>query len=96
MVVSEHKAHTGSELCKSPFTAGPDFASTKEGIFCDMCARELWLLCSEGVPTGSFDMDLKAMRANNRTITKIGLYARDRLTGRDIPQKEYRNTLHWT
>lgn len=95
VVVSEHEEHTASELCKSDSAAGPDFVSTKEGLFCDMCSGELWPLCSAAVPTGCFDVDLKAMKANNGTITQIGLHARDTTTGRDIPEKEYKNVLHW-
>lgn len=95
VVVSEHEEHTASELCKSDSAAGPDFVSTKEGLLCDMCSGELWPLCSAAVPTGCFDVDLKAMKANNGTITQIGLHARDTTTGRDIPEKEYKNVLHW-
>jgi hypothetical protein len=95
VVVSEHEDHTASEQCKSSSAAGPDFVSTKEALFYDMCAGELWPLCSETVPTGCFDMDLRAMRANNGTTTKIGLHARDTLTGRDISEKEYKKVLHW-
>lgn len=40
-------------------------------------------------------MDLKAMKANDGTITQIGLHARDAITGRDIPEKENKNALHW-
>jgi hypothetical protein len=96
VVVSEHEDHTASELCMSNSAAGPDFVSTKEGLFCDMCTGELWPLCSEAVPTGCFDLNLKAMKASNGTITQIGLHARDTITGRDIPQKEYTDVKHWT
>jgi hypothetical protein len=95
VVVSEHGDHSASELCKSASAAGPDFVSTKEGLFCDMCTGELWPLCSQAVPTGCFDVDLKAMRASNGTVTGIGLHARDVFTGREIPEKEYKSVMHW-
>ncbi|KAG2016836.1 hypothetical protein GB937_006038 [Aspergillus fischeri] len=95
VVVSEHGDHTASELCKSTSAAGPDFVSTKEGLFCDMCTGELWPLCSQAVPTGCFDLDLKAMRASNGAVTSTGLHARDVITGRDIPEKEYKKVVHW-
>ncbi|EAW15008.1 uncharacterized protein ACLA_004220 [Aspergillus clavatus NRRL 1] len=96
IIMSEHAAHTASELCGSLSAAGPDFVSIVEGLFCDMCAKELWPLCSEATLTGCFDLDSKAMRANNGTLTGRGLHARDVLTGRDIPQKEYEKVVHWS
>ncbi|KAH1347382.1 hypothetical protein KXX14_004168 [Aspergillus fumigatus] len=95
VVVSEHREHTASELCKSTSAAGPDFVSTKEGLFCDMCTGELWPLCSKNVPTGCFDVDLKVMRASDGAVTRTGLHARDVITGRDIPEKEYKKVAHW-
>ncbi|GFG01005.1 hypothetical protein IFM61392_01602 [Aspergillus lentulus] len=95
VVVSEHGDHSASELCKSASAAGPDFVSTKEGLFCDMCTGELWPLCSQAVPTGCFDVDLKAMRASNGTVPGIGVHARDVFTGREIPEKEYKSVMHW-
>ncbi|KAH3199123.1 hypothetical protein KXV92_009748 [Aspergillus fumigatus] len=95
VVVSEHGEHTASELCKSTSAAGPDFVSTKEGLFCDMCTGELWPLCSKDVPTGCFDVDLKVMRASDGDVTRTGLHARDVITGRDIPEKEYKKVVHW-
>lgn len=46
LVVSEHTAHSAREVCGSSSSWGPDFVSVAEGVYCDMCKREIYPLCS--------------------------------------------------
>lgn len=45
LVVSEHSAHSAREVCESSSSWGPDFVSVVEGVYCDMCKREVYPLC---------------------------------------------------
>ncbi|KAK7996044.1 hypothetical protein PG991_015511 [Apiospora marii] len=53
LVVSEHTAHSAVEVCESASSWGPDFVAVAEGVFCDMCNRQLYPLCGNGSVSGS-------------------------------------------
>lgn len=97
IVISDRDVHSASELCNSRMSAGPDFVSTKEGLYCDMCTGELWPVCSSAITQGCFDVSTKTMRSGNGTTTDSGTQhqPRDEITGRAIPEKEHREVLHW-
>jgi hypothetical protein len=48
LVISEFAEHSAIEVCESESSWGPDFVSITEGIFCDMCERQSYLLCDQG------------------------------------------------
>ena len=48
LVISPHTTHSAIEVCESDSSWGPDFVSLAEGIFCDMCERKVYPLCSGG------------------------------------------------
>ncbi|MCJ1483170.1 hypothetical protein MMC06_003337 [Schaereria dolodes] len=89
VVISDHMSHSAADVCKSATSRGPDFVSTKEGKYCDMCTHELWNVCAKKTDTGCFDLDTKKMRAG------IRVHGRD-LDDRSVPDKDYTETIHWT
>ncbi|KAI9766664.1 MAG: hypothetical protein M1839_004787 [Geoglossum umbratile] len=89
LVVSNLDAHTATELCNSTTSAGPDFISMKENLYCDMCTHQIWPLCKDGTQAGCFDKETKAMRPGT------GPHARDLLSGRDVPDKKYDTVTVW-
>ncbi|RDL38340.1 uncharacterized protein BP5553_02680 [Venustampulla echinocandica] len=90
IVISEKETHNGGakELCEAPNSWGPDFVSTLEGKFCDMCTRHLWDICSDKITTACFDMTTSTVRPGN------GIRGRD-FFGRAIPVKNYTTVLEW-
>lgn len=89
VVISEYDAHTATELRKSDTSVGPDFVSTKENLYCDMCTHELWHICSAAVTQACFDMNTKTMRPGT------GPKARDVDSGREVPTKDYKKITEW-
>ena len=91
VVVSTKAMHNGGAkyLCENPKARGPDFVSTLEGKFCDMCTRHLWDVCSATVTDACFDVNAKLVRPG-----KSGIYGRD-LFGRAIPSKNYTSIVEW-
>lgn len=91
VVVSTKEMHNGGAkyLCENPMSRGPDFISTLEGKFCDMCTRQLWDICSDIVTAACFDVDTKLVRAGTD-----GVHARD-LLRRTIPLKNYTSVVVW-
>lgn len=47
LVISPKPEHSGSELCQSPTSRGPDFISPHEGIFYDMDSKTAFPLCND-------------------------------------------------
>lgn len=62
LVVSDVACHSAKEVCESATSAGPDFVSTVEGLFCDMAGKMLWPLCTEASSESCFDLEERAMR----------------------------------
>jgi hypothetical protein len=46
LIISSYTGHSAVEVCESETSWGPDFVSLAEGIFCDMCQRQAYPLCS--------------------------------------------------
>jgi hypothetical protein len=84
IVVSDYDTHSAAELCDSPTSVGPDFISTKENIYCDMCAHQMWSLCSTAVELGCFDMAVMGLRLSDLQKRGEGTEA-----------KKYKNVIQW-
>ncbi|KAJ4305968.1 hypothetical protein N0V88_000758 [Collariella sp. IMI 366227] len=46
LVVSQESKHSAKQLCESTTSAGPDFASEQEQLFCRMSDKTLWQFCN--------------------------------------------------
>ncbi|KAL8705965.1 MAG: hypothetical protein Q9201_000959 [Fulgogasparrea decipioides] len=46
LVMSSHESHSAKELCEHDNSAGPDFVSFHENVFCDMSTKKMWPLCA--------------------------------------------------
>lgn len=68
LVVSDIACHSAKEVCESDTSAGPDFVSTVEGLFCDMSEKILWPLCSESLTDSCFDLELRGIRFNEHEL----------------------------
>lgn len=97
VVISDHVAHSAREVCDSETSMGPDFVSTKEGPYCDMCTHTLYDVCSGNATSGYFHMNSQTLRSG------INLHSRGvdgRLIGQCItsyvPGKSYDRVMHWT
>lgn len=62
LVVSNLTEHSAREVCQSPTSAGPDFVSLQEGLFCDMDLKILWPLCEEIEAQDCFDLAANILR----------------------------------
>lgn len=89
VIVSQADDHSARELCQSHTSAGPDFVHVKEGWYCDMCAHELWPVCSDKVLSGCFDMATHKMRPG------AGLHGRELGSGRVVPDKSFDKVTKW-
>lgn len=68
LVISDIASHSAKEVCESESSAGPDFVSTVEGLFCDMSEKVLWPLCSESLTASCFDLDARGMRSGDHEL----------------------------
>lgn len=97
VVISDHVAHSAREVCDSETSMGPDFVSTKEGLYCDMCTHTLYDVCSGNATSGCFHMNSQTLRSG------INLHSRG-VDGRSmgqyitgyVPRKSYDRVIHWT
>ncbi|PVH86192.1 hypothetical protein DL98DRAFT_601703 [Cadophora sp. DSE1049] len=64
LVVSNYEGHSAKELCENDRSLGPDFVSRKEELFCDMCTRTVWPLCSTGASVNCFDLTKSKLRVS--------------------------------
>lgn len=62
--ISHHAEHSARELCGMNRSWGPDFVSVVEGLYCDMCERDLYPLCTYEHQTECFDVDERALRGS--------------------------------
>lgn len=88
LIVSSRKSQSAVELCKSPTSRGSDFASTNEGLFCDMSTRTLYPLCSNTTTSDCFDLEAEEMQ-----LTRRG--ADDGVPGRVERRKRYKRISYW-
>lgn len=89
VVISDIDAHSAREVCDSESSHGPDFVSTTEGLFCDMCAHQLWKVCGSPDATGCFDVDTQRLRAGGNPLR------RDESSADALPEKAYTKVSHW-
>lgn len=95
LVISDVACHSAKEVCESKTSAGPDFVSTAEGLFCDMESKSLWPLCSESLTDSCFDLNERGMRYHGHDVdgtTKSEL----RVRGEDFGAKVYRDVQNWS
>lgn len=88
LIVSSRKSQSAVELCNSPTSRGSDFASTNEGLFCDMSTKTLHPLCSNTTTSDCFDLKAEAMQ-----LTKRG--SDDGVAGPLEGRKRYKRISHW-
>ncbi|KAL8865488.1 MAG: hypothetical protein Q9174_006859 [Haloplaca sp. 1 TL-2023] len=107
--MSTHEGHSAKELCEHDTSAGPDFVSMKEGLFCDMSEKKLWPLCDGvGGKEGQGNGDIQAISDNNEkreepaasvscfdTKTKTMRGAGPHRRDESIPVKQYENAEMW-
>ncbi|KAK7948517.1 uncharacterized protein PG986_009403 [Apiospora aurea] len=58
LVISEH----AGPVCNSPSPWGPDFVSTEERLYCDMCERQLRKLCAGPEDSDCFNLDAHQLK----------------------------------
>lgn len=94
LVISHLKDHSAREVCEMEASWGPDFVSTVEGLYCNMCTRELLELCSTDLKDGDrdcFDLDQKVTSRYSAEDLKVqGEYERT-----DLEAKHYNQVLEW-
>lgn len=99
LVVSDVSSHSARELCESRTSAGPDFVSVSEGLFCDMAGKVLWPLCSEEVTAACFDLGERGVRVAGRghDLDSEGhLELRVRSEDEGSWLRSYRDVQHWS
>lgn len=69
-VSSVHPDHTATELCGDPASAGPDFYSEYEHLFCDTTNHKLYQICSDQIKTDCFDLEAKKIRPDGHLVTR--------------------------
>ena len=63
LIISGHEGHSGTELCGSEGSYGPDFVSTVDNTYCDMSTKTSWPLCgSNGIKEQCFDLATHSMQ----------------------------------
>ena len=86
LVISEIPSHSAKELCESKTSAGPDFVSSIESLFCDMADKTLWPLCSTGA-SGYSCFDISTKRLQHFT---------SELRVRDSSHADYKHVQVWS
>ena len=89
VVISSLDQHTATELCQSATSVGPDFVSTRESLYCDMCKHELWPVCSTTITAACFDLSSTTVRPGT------GVQGRDESSGREVPSRSYKKVSNW-
>lgn len=74
-------------LCNDKFSAGPDFVSLVDGIFCDMDNKRDYPLCTGSDKDACFDLESKTLRP----APVSHRYRRDQVSS----DKTYSNVVNW-
>ncbi len=90
LVISDFEDHSAGSVCESPTSWGPDFVSTHERVYCDMCERALWKLCDSDAEQGCFDLSKRALRE----APPPRVHSRA-LTDEVPPPKVFTRISHW-
>ncbi|CAN9125418.1 unnamed protein product [Alternaria alternata] len=72
--ISHHAEHSASELCGMDRSWGPDFISVVEGLYCDMCERDLYPLCANEHQTNCFNFDERVLRSSESLRQRVKKY----------------------
>lgn len=72
--ISHHAEHSARELCGMERSWGPDFVSVVEGLYCDMCERDLYPLCANEQQTNCFDVDERVLRGSESLWQRVKKY----------------------
>lgn len=92
--------HSARLLCESQTSAGPDFVSLPEGLFCDMADKILWPLCEYAGQESCFDLDSQTTRWPGSVVqnaeAKIELKARSLDMEIEAKAKVYRSVQNWS
>lgn len=62
LVTSRHELHSAIELCNDSSSAGPDFVSHSEKVFCDMANKRTYPLCVSDSDDECFDLEATMLR----------------------------------
>lgn len=75
LTISHHAEHSAREVCEMKNSWGPDFVSAEEGLYCDMCERELYPLCTPEHQVDCFDVDERVLRGKESLWQRVKRYA---------------------
>ena len=94
LVISNWDGHSAQDVCTDPNARGPDFLSKKENLYCDMCNRVLYDICTETHKTGCFDLSSHTLKPgpNHQSQKNGGLTARTVAEGQG---KTFSNIVQW-
>lgn len=87
LIVNSRPQQSAVRLCHSKSSRGSDFASTNEGLFCDMETKILYPLCGGEIQAGCFDLQADELQLRKRDGP--GLFSRD------TPVKKYKSISYW-
>lgn len=87
LIVNSRKQQSAVTLCNSPTSRGSDFASTNEGLFCDMSTKTLYPLCSNTTVSDCFDLQTEEMQLRKRELVNGSLAVSH--------SKQYKKISHW-
>jgi hypothetical protein len=73
LVVSHLPTNSARRVCKNPMSWGPDFVSVHEGMYCDMCERELYKVCTSKHQSQCFDLAKRTLRMPRRLKREPGV-----------------------
>ena len=97
VVISDHITHSAQEVCDSTTSMGPDFVSTTEGLYCDMCTHTIYDVCTSNVTSGCFDMSSQALKPGvNLDRRGLNAVCDAKRQSRSVPAKSYNRVIHWT
>ena len=94
LIISNVTTHSAEELCRSQTSAGPDFVSIVEALYCDMAEKVIWPLCSDELAEMCFDLDSRRVRQDSGSeggVVSPWLRARSD----DFGRKAYRHVQNW-
>ncbi|KAK3719962.1 hypothetical protein LTR37_004085 [Vermiconidia calcicola] len=85
LIVNSRPQQSAIALCNSPTSRGSDFASTNEGLFCDMETKTLYPICSAETTELCFDLE-----ARHPYLREAGKVRR-----RSAVSRKYNKISHW-
>jgi hypothetical protein len=74
LTISHHVEHSAREVCEMHNSWGPDFVSIVEGLYCDMCERELYPLCAHAHQQDCFDVERTVLRGKESLWQRVKNY----------------------